>query len=60
MLPPHNQSVAEDSVILQKRANLYALAKSRNPARWSGKARDWHPVGAVTLNPEKEAIKEAA
>jgi len=57
---PVQRHQGEDSAILQKRANLYALAKSTNPERWSGQTRDWHPVGAVTLNPEKEEIKEAA
>ncbi|NOX75330.1 MAG: hypothetical protein GXP17_01625 [Gammaproteobacteria bacterium] len=42
----------------QKRHMLYELAKSKTPARWSGKTRDWHPVGAVALNSEKEVIKK--
>ncbi len=57
-LEKHRQG--EDGVILQKRDKLYALARSRNPARWSGNTRDWTLVGAVTLNPEKEDVKEAA
>ena len=57
---PAQRHQGEDRDILQKRDKLYALAKSRNPARWSGKTRDWAPVGAVTLNPEKEYVKEAA
>lgn len=27
-----------------------------NPARWSGKTRNWTPIGAVTLNPERDSI----
>ena len=27
-----------------------------NPARWSGKTRNWTPIGAVTLNPECDSI----
>jgi len=57
---PAQRHQGEDRDILQKRDKLYALAKSINPARWSGKTRDWAPVGAVTLNPEKEYVKEAA
>ena len=25
-------------------------------ARWSGTTRDWTPVGAVTLNPERDSV----
>jgi len=57
---PAQRHQGEDSAILQKRDNLYALAQSKNPARWSGKTRNWAPVGAVTLNPEKEDVREAA
>jgi len=28
-------------------------AKAKNPNRWSGATRNWTPVGAVTLNPDK-------
>jgi hypothetical protein len=35
-------------------------ARSRNPQRWSGQTRNWKPVGAVTLNPEREIIIRAA
>ena len=47
-------------MILQKRDNVYALAKSKKPERWSGSTRDWNPVGDVALNPEKEEQKQAA
>ena len=30
-----------------------------NPARWSGKTRNWSPIKAVTLNPERDAIVNA-
>jgi putative transposase len=36
------------------RADLQA--RERNPARWSGDTRNWAPIGAVTLNPERDAI----
>ena len=57
---PAQRHRGEDKAILEKRANVYELAKARNPERWSGKTRNWRPVGDVTLNPEKEEIKEAA
>jgi putative transposase len=38
---------------------LYQQARQANPKRWSGKTRDWSPVGAVTLNPERESVTAA-
>jgi len=39
---------------------LYQDARQRNPQRWSGPTRNWTPVGAVTLNPERDGIVRAA
>lgn len=36
--------------------SLYLSARERNPARWSGDTRNWAPIGAVTLNPERDSI----
>jgi len=52
-----------DKSILAKRAEVYAAAKARYPARWSKDIRNWNPVGAVALNPDKatrENLKKAA
>ena len=57
---PAQRHRGEDTIILQKRDNVYALAKSKKPERWSGSTRDWNPIGDVALNPEKEAQKQAA
>jgi hypothetical protein len=35
---------------------VYLRARELNPARWSGDTRNWLPIGAVTLNPERDAI----
>jgi hypothetical protein len=32
----------------------------RNPQRWSGPTRNWTAIGAVTLNPERDAVVRAA
>jgi transposase InsO family protein len=40
-----------DDAILAQRATVYADAKARQPARWSGATRDWTPVTTVRLNP---------
>ena len=49
----------EDSEILAQRHQLYLAARAKNPLRWSGKTRNWNPVGPVSLNPQN-VNKEAA
>jgi len=46
--------------VLAARHALYQEARQRNPQRWSGSTRNWTPVGAVTLNPERDAVVRAA
>lgn len=53
---PAQRHAGEDQVILACRHALYQAARARNPGRWSGATRNWTPVGAVTLNPEREAV----
>ena len=53
---PQQRHVGEDHAILGARHALYAAAKERHPARWSGNTRNWQPIGAVTLNPERDSI----
>jgi len=55
---PHERHEGQDQVILEKRHAIYTAAKQANPRRWSGSTRNWAPVGAVWLNPEK--TQEAA
>jgi len=57
---PAQRHRCEDKAILNKRDEVYALAKAKHPERWSGKTRNWEPINGVTLNPEKEAILSAA
>jgi len=40
--------------VLAKRHAVYQAARERHPQRWSGNTRNWSPVGAFWLNPEKE------
>nr|VFJ66643.1 MAG: Transposase InsO and inactivated derivatives [Candidatus Kentron sp. DK] len=51
---PGQRHRGEDTALLEKRKELYELARARNPRRWSGKIRDWNPVDEVWLNPPKE------
>ena len=53
---PAQRHAGEDLAILQARHQTYLLARERHPARWSGRTRDWSPIVAVTLNPEREAV----
>jgi len=55
---PAQRHRGEDTEILERRAQLYALAKAKAPERWSGEIRNWEPVGEVTLNPEKSQSEE--
>ena len=56
---PAQRHTGEDHEILAARHALYLRARQLNPARWSGKTRDWSPVGAVTLNPERDSVIKA-
>ena len=53
---PAQRHAGEDWAILAARHALYATARELNPARWSGTTRNWSPMGAVTLNPERDCI----
>ncbi len=56
---PGQRHRGEDPVLLQGRVKVYEAAKARNPNRWSGKTRNWDPVGPVSLNPGRLPAKEA-
>jgi transposase InsO family protein len=53
---PAQRHAGHDHAILAARHAVYTKARERNPARWSGKTRNWAPVRAVTLNPERDSI----
>ena len=57
---PQQRHTGGDQAILAARHDLYTQARQRNPARWSGNTRDWSYIGAVTLNPERDAVVTAA
>ena len=56
---PDQRHAGHDYGILAARHALYTQARQLNPARWSGNTRNWSPVGAVTLNPERDSIIKA-
>jgi putative transposase len=53
---PAQRHAGDDAAILAARHALYQQARSRNPRRWSRHTRNWSPIGAVTLNPERECV----
>jgi transposase InsO family protein len=57
---PAQRHAGQDGGMLAKRHALYQAARERNPRRWSRRTRNWTPIGAVTLNPERNAVVEAA
>lgn len=54
---PASKHTGVDVEILSQRENVYAEAKTKNPARWSGKTRNWKPIQEVKLNWLKEDPK---
>jgi putative transposase len=57
---PAQRHAGDDHAILAARRALYVQARERNPARWSRDTRDWTPIGAVTLNPERDSLVDMA
>ena len=57
---PQQRHTGQDKAILAARHALYAQARKRNPARWSGNTRDWSHIDAVTLNPERDEVVNMA
>jgi transposase InsO family protein len=51
---PNQRHGGQEHRLLQRREAVYEAAKQRNPARWSGKTRNWKPVAEVWLNPPTE------
>lgn len=52
---PAQRHAGQDLALLAQRDAVYAAAKARQPARWSGPTRDWSPVETVWLNPQDGA-----
>jgi hypothetical protein len=53
---PAQRHAGADHAILAARHAVYLEARAKNPARWSRHTRNWTPIGAVTLNPEKDSV----
>lgn len=57
---PAQRHAGDDRAILAARHALYLAAREANPARWSERTRNWSPIIAVTLNPERDSVIAAA
>ncbi len=57
---PAQRHTGQDRILLAARHELYQRARQSNPRRWSGQTRDWTPVAAVTLNPERDNVIQAS
>jgi putative transposase len=53
---PSERHRGDDQEVLARRHVLYQQARAANPARWSGNTRNWTPIGAVILNPDREQL----
>jgi hypothetical protein len=49
---PNARHTGQERELLDRRKQLYADARAANPRRWSGRIRNWSPMGNVCLNPE--------
>jgi len=57
---PAQRHAGDDRGILARRHVLYLNARAANPRRWARHTRNWQPIAAVTLNPERESVVNAA
>jgi len=53
---PNDRHAGRDTALLAARRAVYARARRRTPARWSGTIRNWEPINAVRLNPEHDVV----
>lgn len=53
---PAQRHAGTDRAILAARHNLYERAREMNPRRWARHTRNWKPIEAVTLNPERDSV----
>ena len=51
---PDERHFGRDVEILARRHQVYQAARRANPERWTQDTRNWTPVGAVVLNPDRD------
>lgn len=55
---PGERHAGTDTVLLNKRVEVYEAAKARHPERWSGNTRNWQRIDIVHLNPDQHKIEK--
>ena len=58
-ITPNIRHQSLDKTVLEKRAQVYKIARQNNPIRWSKKIRNWSIVEKVVLNPKYSDRKTA-
>ncbi len=58
-LTPNQRHLGLSEEIFEKRKQVYEVAKTKNPSRWSGETRNWRLNKKVWLNPEKDGVIDA-
>jgi transposase InsO family protein len=56
---PSARHEGKDKEILEKRKQVYELARQKNPNRWSGNTRKWDRIDEVYLNTKRTSKKAA-
>lgn len=51
---PAQRHARLDQAILAQRQAVYETARARHPQRWTGALRNWEPIRAVHLNPDRD------
>jgi putative transposase len=57
---PAQRHAGQHRALLAARHQIYQRERQNTPRRWSRSTRDWTPVEAVTLNPERDTVVQAA
>jgi len=52
---PEDRHSGRDTLLLERRRQVYEQARRGHPERWSGATRNWEHVEKVRLNPERTA-----
>jgi len=53
---PNERHHGREGEVLAGRDELYQRMRQANHERWSGNIRNWLPVDAVVLNPDRAAL----
>jgi putative transposase len=57
---PSQRHHGQDVAILDHHHAVYTAARERNPARWTGKTRNWARPETVILNPSPASRQQSA